>query len=155
MDLLSRGCRVGIVSVLLVGLSACGSADEKTAAPTPTAGVSTTPTPTPTPTATPTPTPTKAKATPTKPVRTECVGTFKDDRFTLSANNGAGIYGGSFSCGTNGTVITAEQLRSSVRFYVGSKVVTIKPGKAAAIGGYTIRVKQAKPSIAVFTVTPR
>ena len=156
MGLLTCCRAVAAVSVLSLVLSACGSDSSNTAAPSPTPTPTASPSPTPeTPTPTPTPSKTSTSKPITKPAPPRCVGTFQGGRFTLRATNGGGINGGAFSCGEGGNFISAERLRDAVRFYVGDKVATIRPGKTVAIGGYNIRVRLVKGSTAVFDVARR
>jgi hypothetical protein len=46
-------------------------------------------------------------------------------------------------------------MRSSIRFYAGDSVATVRPGRTVAIAGYDIRVRFVRGSTAVFDVTTR
>ncbi|GAB2660251.1 hypothetical protein GCM10009743_40600 [Kribbella swartbergensis] len=61
------------------------------------------------------------------------------------------ITGGSFSCG-GGEVIGYERLRTGLRFFNGSRTVTLGPRKSAKLGSYRIRVGLANSKQATFTV---
>ncbi|TCC65832.1 hypothetical protein E0H73_02560 [Kribbella pittospori] len=112
---------------------------------------SATPPPTPTPTPTPKPTP---KPTPTKPPApaADCTGSFgKDGSFSFSGRQIMSTTDGIFSCG-GGKPVQLERLQSAVRFYYGSKRLTLGSHKSGTLAGYRIRVSVANSRQASFTM---
>ena len=79
-----------------------------------------------------------------------CLGTFKDGRFSLSGHQIFTSDAG-FSC-DGGNVIGYERLKTAIRFYYGSKRVTLGPKKSGTLGGYRIRVGLANSKQATFTI---
>jgi hypothetical protein len=79
-----------------------------------------------------------------------CAGTFKNGTFSFSGQN-IFITGSSFSC-ADGPMLDYERLKTALRFYSGSKRITLGPKQSATLAGYRIRVGLANSKQATFTI---